>query len=388
MGKLNSGIHGDTTAVGKLNSGNNGDMMTAQDTLKEQRDKQPLTTVEELWDLLSNINGQIHKDIELDTFVDFFDTVGVLDVSRALAKLMPCHQAALGYTVNMTKRRMRHLCGLLVKNIGLSLCEARMALEGVDEHPSVEEVEDELPWSRVDLRMSYKTFRRLFEILPGLMSLEEEVIIAQLAWESSGRLELPEPIIVQMMMTLRGKGEQNKDEAPCPSTEQSELDKLWSVLNDDAPVAEQEQRRQELNLQFVYRVLNLQDFMIFCRCGQIIDPTSRTCAKSEDLQSVYMRVHRKITELLEAHAKKRHRPAPKAAARHEQGLVGRNELEVLLSELWALKPLASKYVNPFDLIAQMLQQQLNESFLDRAIKESAERAGVVSSVNSLANKSA
>jgi len=375
LGKLHSGSHGDMTAVGKLSSGNHGDM-TAQDTLKEHRDKQPLTTVEELWDLVRNIDGHIHKDIDLGTFVDFFDAVTVLDVSRALAKIVPCHRGALGYTVNMTKGRMWHLCCLLVENPSLSLLEARMALEGVAENSSVEDVQDEFPASRDEPRMSYKTFRKLFEILPGLMRLEEEVIIAQLAWQRSCRLELPEPIIVQMMMTLRGKGEHNKDEIPCPSTEESDMDKLWSILN-DSPSAEQAHRRKELNRQLVYRVLTLQDFMIFCRCGQIIDPTSRTGARSEDLQSVYTRVYKNITELLEAHAKKRHRPVPKAPARHEHGLVGRNEMEVLLSELSALKPLASKCAGPFDLIAQMLQRQLNDPFLDRAIKASAERSGPV-----------
>merc|ERR1740121_420953 len=156
------------------------------------------------------------------------------------------------------------------------------------------------------------------------------------------------------------------------------MDKLWSILNDDDDDdggAEQEQKEQELNRQSVHRVWSLEDFMVFCRCGQIIDPTSKTCARSEDIQATYLRVYKKITELLEAHAKKRNRPVPKAPARHEQGLAGRNEFEVLLGELWALKPLATKYSTPFDLIAHMLQRQLQESFLDRAIKESAERSG-------------
>jgi hypothetical protein len=364
--------------------------MTVQETLKEHRDKQPLTTAEELWDMLKNVGGHLSKGIEVVTFVDFFDTARVLDVSRALAKILPCHKGAIGYSVDMTKGRMRHLCFLLVQNADLSLFEARMALEGVEENSSEEDVGvgDEFQAIRAELRMSYKTFRKLLEILPGLMRLEEEVIIALLVWERSGRLELPEPIIVQMMMTLRGKGEHNMDVVPCPSSEQEDMDRLWSILHDDDGGAEQEHKRQELNRQLVYRVLSLQDFLIFCRCGQIIDPTSKTCAKSEELTRVYLRVHKHIAELLEAHAKKRHRPVPKASARHEHGLVGRNEMEVLLSEVWAMKPFASKYIGPFDLIAQMLQRQLTESFLDRAIKKSAERSAVSSTAITIAHKSA
>jgi hypothetical protein len=374
-GKRNNRNSGDTTAVGKRSSGTHGDTMTAQDTLRESRDKQPLTTVEELWDLLKE-TSMAQRNIELDTFVDFFDTVRVLDVSRALAKAVPYHDAARAYAVDMTKGRMRLLCGLLVQNADLSLLEVHMVLDGVDEN-SFGDVEDGLS----QVMMSYKTFRKLFEILPALMCLQQEFIIALLAWEMSGRLELPEPIIVKMMATFGRKGKQTKAEVPRSirrmDTEAS-VERQWSIMNedDDDSGAEEEQKQQELNRQLVYRVLTLGDFIVFCRCGQIIDPTSKTCARSQDIESVYLRAHRKITELLEAHAKKRHRPAPKASARHEQGLVGRNEIEVLLSEVWALKPLASTYANPLDLIAQML---------DRATKESTERSGGSSTVTSLAH---
>jgi hypothetical protein len=397
--KRNSGSSGDTTAVGKRNSGNSTDTMTAPDTLKKARDKQTLTTVEELWDLLKNTDGHLHNRIELDTFVDFFDAARVLDVSRTLAKVVPCHKGARGCAVDMTKARMRHLCGLLMQNGDLSLPEARMVLECVDESSLEEDTEDGLPANRVQQRMSYKTFRKLFEILPELMYLQQEVIIAQLAWERSSRLELPEPIIVQIMMTFCGKGEQTKEdienqwlilsddiEKQCPilrNDTKEDIEKQWPTLSDDSD-AEQTQKQQELNRQLVYRVLTLNDFLIFCRCGQIVDPTSKTCAKSQELENVYVRVHRKITELLEAHAKKRNRPAPKAPARHDQGLVGRNEVEVLLSEVWALKPLASTYTGPFDLIAQMLQRALTEPFLDRAKKWAAERSGSTSTVIALA----
>ncbi|CAK0886620.1 unnamed protein product [Prorocentrum cordatum] len=179
-----------------------------------------------------------------------------------------------------------------------------------------------------------------------------------------------------MMMILRGMGEHNKDEVQCPSASQ-EMDRMWSILKGGGEGAEQEQKRQELNRQLVYRVVTLQDFMVLCRCGKIIDPTFKD-TKSESLASLFLRVHKKMPELLEAHARRRRRLAPRVPSRHEQGLAGRNEMEVLMSELWALKPLASKYAGPFDLIAQMLHRQLSESFLDSAIKESAARSEAAS----------
>eukprot|EP00959_Pyramimonas_sp_CCMP1952_P300780 6291631-Pyramimonas_sp.AAC.1 len=69
------------------------------------------------------------------------------------------------------------------------------------------------------------------------------------------------------------------------------MDRMCSILNDDDGAAEQEQKRQELSRQLVHCGLTLRGFMVYCCCGEIIDLTSKD-TKSEDLASLYLRVHK------------------------------------------------------------------------------------------------
>lgn len=330
--------------------------------------EQKLTTVAEVWDMLTtdrNWKGMVVK-LELCDILDLFLTCKQSGLNTELAKLAPSHFPQQLDPEDVSSEEVAHLCVVLAENKDLSEYRARAELAPIK--ASCREIGDRPGNASDKILVNLRMFRSLLSILSALTRIDLDFVSSHWAWtRDSSRFQLPPSFVAYIYDVLAHKGArwkpaENGGQAP------DAADRFWANLNDDVEYEEEAARvagasSKRVDMSTLKEPFGLNDFMLMAYNGGIVDAKSKNCMSAADLQLLFMRVHRTMPNLLRARAEKRKLEVPKALPKSsDQGLVGCAEFEILIEELWKSGPFAKLYPGPLSMITRLATRAVERPF--------------------------
>mmetsp|Transcript_104537 Transcript_104537/g.223438 ORF Transcript_104537/g.223438 Transcript_104537/m.223438 type:complete len:525 (+) Transcript_104537:83-1657(+) len=310
------------------------------------------TTLAELWEVLTMVNGHVQTNIEVNDIVSLFADCRDCGLDMDLAKLVPMHFTEVREAEDLSFGEVSHLCMLLTENQDLSEMEARSQLDVVKETcREITDVRD--AQVEHDAVMTYRNFKRLIPLLASLMRIDAEYIISTMVWRKTGRFEMTDTLAVSVMERCARKGKRwRQAQLELEGAVTTSADYLWARLekSEARVVDEDEVERTLLEDPFVMNNLVHMVYNANLQASQ-----DRRGIQTAEIQLLFKRVQTQLLELRKAHARVLNREVPKSVPeRVDVGILGRIDFEILMSELYKTEPLPKLFPSPLSMVVRSI----------------------------------
>jgi hypothetical protein len=324
---------------------------------RQRRRSQPehqLTTVDEVWDLLTRVEGTYGQTITVGDFVDVFQCAKDTGLDSELAITAPVTDEggmAGGTKVeDVLPEQVCRLCELVLDGDVETMTDGEVWFElatAKSDRLTVGQKDELLRRDLRERKIDHGQFDRILPILARALSLDKQIILSHILWLKTKVFEAPAPLLALVVQQCaNNKNErQSKEEAYRGVPNVSILDLRFKLI------------------EYVKLVVN----------GHLVEerdnPDSwRQCQTGIplcQLQQPFLTVSRHLQERVAARTELRKEahprymgkvPTMKKLGRDEQdGFEGAEAFQVLMEELFKLCP-AGKFVSPLAMIVHMIRQ--------------------------------
>ncbi|CAK0842208.1 unnamed protein product [Prorocentrum cordatum] len=350
---------------------------------------QALTTVAGLWDLLRS--SWSHRILDMAIlFADLKDT----GVDAALREAVPMRIGGAEGAEDLSPGEVAHLSAWLLDNPELEEELVRERLRPVrDACRQVGQFRRELhkcTWGiDLDAKLNARVFQRLLDTIALLTRIDLEYLVSHAAWLKCRQFEMTDTLVALVMERCAAKGQRPAKPAMAGRPERQMRAKLaapaaadarWSRLVDEGGADASGQVVQDPfpDLALVSEPFVLADFITMCRSGALTDPRRKEGLSTEELQLLFLHLHRRVPELFRSRAEVRGDRTLSTgwATRVKSGsesacLVGRTMFEELVSELARSPPLVYMFPSPLKMVVHMLKSVAAHYALDEPPRQAA-----------------
>lgn len=319
----------------------------AAEKKKNQLEHQ-LTTVSEVWDLLTRVEGTYGRTITVGDFVDVFQRAKDtgLDAELALTAPVTDEDGMAGGTrvEDVLPEQVGRLCELVLDGEVATMSDGEVWFELTitkSDRMTTGQKDELLHRDLREREIDHKQFGKILPILARSLSLDKQVILSHISWLKTKVFEAPAPLLALVLQQCanNNKGRQSKEEAYRGSPDVSILD-LRFTLNDQVKL---------------------------CINGHLVEEKDSGHAgiPPGELQQLFFTMSRKLQEKVEARMelhKEAHPhymgkvPTIKKLGKDEQdGFEGAEAFQVLMEELFKLCP-TGKFVSPLAMVVHMIRQ--------------------------------
>mmetsp|Transcript_39229 Transcript_39229/g.90987 ORF Transcript_39229/g.90987 Transcript_39229/m.90987 type:complete len:520 (-) Transcript_39229:105-1664(-) len=310
--------------------------------------EQKLTSLEDLWDLLTTLDGVVRTSVDIQEVVRLFELCKVNGgMGPQLAASVPMHFQDCAEPEDISPGETAHLCLMLLDNPSLTVHEARVALEPI-KASCRNDAENGLGHCAVDTdsALNWRRFKQLIAMLGSLMRLDEQYLVSQMQFIHTGRFELPETMAAILMERSR----LNRGAAGIPTVT---ADDVWASLATGMEVTLQGLPNSK---EVLAHKFTLDDFVRFCYNVGIVDASGKAGITYTDMSMLFTRTVSKLPELLKAHATKATKTPAALAKGRDTYITGRTEFEILLYELSKEPAMEQLHRSPFSMVLSLLQR--------------------------------
>mmetsp|Transcript_45071 Transcript_45071/g.107104 ORF Transcript_45071/g.107104 Transcript_45071/m.107104 type:complete len:732 (-) Transcript_45071:151-2346(-) len=304
--------------------------------LKPLLQDEPLTTIEELYELMTMREGRITGKLDLEDFLEIFEECRADGLGPRLAELVPqsCSMMLLGQPEDVTAMELASIFAMVSNHPDANEDEARLwkarvkaahrnidARRREDRRAALKEM-----GLQFDQPVGFGVFSRLLDFLGKIMHIDVPQFLVLFSYARTGRFELT----TTMQFTLL-----NEVFLKC---------KKGTVEVVDQPITH-------------------SDFVKACSFLELTDNTWREGVPREELGLLYGQVLRHMQARVEERHEKRYRDRhSKKKARLRLGdvkyVVGRTQLSILIEELFKVLPMSrGRYRSPLNLVLSFLEKR-------------------------------
>lgn len=324
----------------------------------KEMDEQKVTTVAEVWDMLTtdrNFRGVV-LGLEICDILDLYMDCKESGLAMELAQSVPMHFATKLPPENVTTEEVLHLCMKLLNRKeakvegDMSEYEARVELDPIKEE--LREIGDRRGNTQHQEMINLRIWRQLIPILSSLLRIDVDLVTSHWAWTRGGRFELPPALAAHIMASCKRKG-QRPDGADLDGPEIGDAaDGLWASLAIDEDDAGDGDEDDAEDLSVLRKKFSLNDFMVLAHNGGIVDSKGKAGMTTAALQQFFQKLLQNMPELLKVRPQKPKRERPKLRG-GERGLVGRAEFEVMFEELAKAGPFPKLFKSPLHMAVRL-----------------------------------
>jgi hypothetical protein len=311
----------------------------ARGSLSQQRKKleHRLTTVGEVWELLTRVQGTYGRTMTVGEFVDVFrwarDTG--LDTQLALTAPVTDENGTPGdaWVEDVLPLQVGRLCEMALDGDVDTLTDGEVWFDlAITKSNRLNNgLNDALRRDLREREFGYRQFCRIIPILARALSLDMQVLLSHISWLKTRVFEAPAPLLALFVQQCANhKSRQHKEEAYRGVPDVSILDVPFSLI----------------------------DHVKLCRSGQI-------GLLPGDMQDTFYTVSRRLQERLAARMEIRKEANPRYMAKvptikkpgddEQDTFVGAEAFQVLIEELFRVCP-AGKFVSPLAMLVYMIRQ--------------------------------
>lgn len=282
-------------------------------------------TVAELWDEFTVYrHGGIVTSVEVADILEDFQLCRKYGLNMELVKTMPpLHRADdKSEPEDLSVEEAAHLCTMLYENSEVDEKTARREIEGIKHtcrgpHVHVQQGRDIAPKGHY---FGFKRFARFVHLVGALMHVDTDIVVALFAYVTMGVFQLPQAMHKLIL-------------ARCIPAE---------------VIAKRDQQAKPA-------VLGLSEFLQLVRRGVVGSGNGQHSISWQELQYLFLEVHKNVTTLLKERAKALKWAEGTDFKRDPDGLVGCQEVAILLQELAKTRSMAGLFASPFHMCIRLLQ---------------------------------
>eukprot|EP00429_Kryptoperidinium_foliaceum_P104374 CAMPEP_0176256144 /NCGR_PEP_ID=MMETSP0121_2-20121125/37394_1 /TAXON_ID=160619 /ORGANISM="Kryptoperidinium foliaceum, Strain CCMP 1326" /LENGTH=269 /DNA_ID=CAMNT_0017595971 /DNA_START=1 /DNA_END=810 /DNA_ORIENTATION=+ len=258
-----------------------------------------------------------------------------LDMELATKVTMRDYERGDTQPEDLSPGEVAHLCVMLLSDPDLPDWQARVELRKIQEVCRAEVEGQQAHHLVCGEAGAFKLRRckRWCELLSSLMMVDLDYIITSLIWHRQGQFEVPESLVVELMKLCM-----NDDAA-----------KEWARTVSEGGLSVEAANRSLLTKSF-----GLNEWTRIAHRAGIIDASSQKGLPYGALQSLFQRTHREIVKLMEARAAALKWRSGQEFTRDDTGLIGRNELGILLQTFWQTLPFKALYPSPLHMTVRFV----------------------------------
>jgi hypothetical protein len=302
-------------------------------------EKARLTTVGEVWDLLTRVQGTYGRTITVGEFVDVFRWARDTGLDTQLALTAPVtdkNGTPGGISVDeFLPIQAGRLCELVLDGDISTLTDGEvwfdLAITKSDRLNNGLMKDEDVHRDLRDREIGFKQFCRIIRSLARALSLDRQLLLSHISWLKTRVFEAPAPLLALFVQQCANdKSRQHEEEAYRGVPDVSILDAPFSLI----------------------------DYVKLCRNGQI-------GLRPSEMQDTFYTVSRRLPERLAARMEIRKEANPrfmgmvptikKPEGVEQDTLVGAEAFQVLVEELFRACP-AGRFVSPLAMLVHMIRR--------------------------------
>jgi len=171
----------------------------------QARRELPLITVDELWDIITGIDGNISTHLEVREMLDIFHHCKLTGLDLMMAKFLP--QETFEFAdhhaepEDLSPGEVSHLCMMMINQPEFEMTESRVRqeLDLVKEECRDMEYRDVVNAVPRGQYLNLVLFRRLIHYMSMLMQIEQAYLMSHIYWQTTGHFEMTDTLAAMMI---------------------------------------------------------------------------------------------------------------------------------------------------------------------------------------------
>lgn len=285
--------------------------------------EEPVTTMEEMYELLTTVRGKITGLLRLQVLVENFARCKEAQMGPLLARLIPQECGDDYLAEDVSPMELGHLYALVKEKPEATAEDAAAVIQSVkDVCRRMETVNVEALGLDEEDPVGFSEFQRLIGFLQGTMKIDRSLILATMAWAKTDRFELTECMAITLM------------------------DKLFLAHEKDGK-------------HILETPIKNNDFIRMCYGAGLVDNSERDGIGRAHLEIMFTNMLKHLPKRRFDREKRRKHDLGKKPRRRKHvhsNIRGRTELAILIEELYRAIPNANKtYASPLHLCLRLLE---------------------------------
>lgn len=298
----------------------------------------PVITIAELWELLLLDNGKLVTTLAVGDLVNLFYDCKQSGLDTSLAKLVPMRFEERLEPEDLCPQEVAHICKLMLLKNDVSEQEVRAALAPL-KHLRDQPCE-RVELSRLEGNFNLKRFRQLITLLSNLMRVDQEYMVTQMFWRATGHFETTDMLTAHLIYRVA-----------CANVPASELEA-------GAPEFEMESEvRPELpDMRTLEKKIGLEFFTRLVREGGVVNERGKSGITYGEIGIIFQRAVRNAPKRIQERMARRRKTGIELHPKPNEELIGRNEFEVLMEELYSAPGIRNMYPGPQLMMVDLAQR--------------------------------
>jgi hypothetical protein len=313
-----------------------------------------LTTVGDLWDLLTTVGGQFGRYCDVGDICELYQEAqdtGLDSLLVATAPVTDQDGTPGAREVNdILPEQVCRMCELLIDGKEHTEDEVKNQIGAVRMDCDLNPRKGHyfVPPRLRDAKLDNKSFRKLIPMLAKAMLLDKQILVSHLAWVKTKIFEAPPSLLAQVMQQCANL---NKNRLPIEEAYRSVPD--FTVLN---------------------TTYTLNDHVKLGFNGKLVRDAHRRGIVPNEFQKLFLTLCKNMRSKLAARTEKRKELHPYTSSKNtdipksgkgakDDGFTGAEAFEVLLEELYNLTP-ARKYASPLAMLVSMVREATEDPLVN------------------------